>query len=239
MYNKYKFFTILYKLGLVDNETKRKYWGINSILMGLYQKEYWLSIWEDAKGEVDEKQQLRNAAVWYHKNKKAVFAFDNKLYSDEQAVKFGLLKIKYTSETLQTQDSTFKKFAFGDKNNVIGDTKNKEWTITAESKKINGYLCYKAEQNDIIINSVGTFKHQITAWFCPEIPYSFGPLKFGGLPGLILELQTKDGVFGLEKLIFEKNTTIDVESFKQNQIISNQEMSKIIKERREAMKNQE
>lgn len=38
MYNKYKFFTILYKLGLVDNETKRKYWGINSILMGLYQK---------------------------------------------------------------------------------------------------------------------------------------------------------------------------------------------------------
>jgi glycosyltransferase involved in cell wall biosynthesis len=77
MYNKYKFFTILYKLGLVDNETKRKYWGINSILMGLYQKEYWLSIWEDAKGEVDEKQQLRNAAVWYHKNKKAVFARTN------------------------------------------------------------------------------------------------------------------------------------------------------------------
>lgn len=77
MYNKYKFFTILYKLGLVDNQTKRKYWGINSILMGLYQKEYWLSIWEDAKGEVDEKQQLRNAAVWYHKNKKAVFARTN------------------------------------------------------------------------------------------------------------------------------------------------------------------
>lgn len=74
MFNQFKFFTILYKLGLVDNETKRKYWGINSILMGLYQKEYWLSIWEDAKGKVDEKQQLRNAAVWFHKNKKAVFA---------------------------------------------------------------------------------------------------------------------------------------------------------------------
>lgn len=77
MYNKYKFFTILYKLGLVDNETKRKYWGINSILMGLYQKEYWLAIWEDAKGKVDEKQQLRNAAVWFHKNKTATFARTN------------------------------------------------------------------------------------------------------------------------------------------------------------------
>lgn len=77
MYNKYKFFTILYKLGLVDNKTKRKYWSLNSILMGLYQKEYWLSIWQDAKGKVDEKQQLRNAAAWYHKNKKAIFARTN------------------------------------------------------------------------------------------------------------------------------------------------------------------
>lgn len=77
MYNKYKFFTILYKLGLVDNKTKLKYWSLNSILMGLYQKNYWLSIWEDAKGKVDEKQQLRNAAAWYHKNKKAIFARTN------------------------------------------------------------------------------------------------------------------------------------------------------------------
>lgn len=74
MYNKYKFYTILYKLGVVDNQTKEKYWSINSILMGLYDKNYWLAIWEDAAGKVDEKQQLRNSAAWYHKNKKAVFA---------------------------------------------------------------------------------------------------------------------------------------------------------------------
>jgi glycosyltransferase involved in cell wall biosynthesis len=77
MYNKYKFFTILYKLGLADNTTKRKYWALNSILMGLYRKDYWLSIWEDAKGKVDEKQQLRNAAAWYYKNKSVVFARAN------------------------------------------------------------------------------------------------------------------------------------------------------------------
>ncbi len=74
MYNKLKFFTILYKFGLVDNQTKRKYWALNSILMGLYKKEYWLTIWQDAKGKVDEKQQLRNASAWFHKNKTAVFA---------------------------------------------------------------------------------------------------------------------------------------------------------------------
>lgn len=70
MYNKFKFFTILYKLGWVDNQTKRKYWALNSILMGLYRKDYWLYIWKDAQGKVDEKQQLRNAAVWYHRHRK-------------------------------------------------------------------------------------------------------------------------------------------------------------------------
>jgi len=70
MYNKFKFFSILYKLKLFDNEYKRRYWALNSILMGLYQKDYWLHIWKDAQGKVDEKQQLRNAAVWYHRNKK-------------------------------------------------------------------------------------------------------------------------------------------------------------------------
>ena len=54
--NQYKFFTILYKLGKVDHYTQQKYWALNSILMGLYNKKYWLSIWENMHGKVDEKQ---------------------------------------------------------------------------------------------------------------------------------------------------------------------------------------
>ncbi len=69
-YNKYKFFTILYRLGFADNTTKRKYWALNSILMGFWDKNYWLYIWKDAKGKVDEKQQLRNAAVYYRSHQK-------------------------------------------------------------------------------------------------------------------------------------------------------------------------
>ena len=68
-YNKYKFSTILYKLGITNNFTKRKYWALNSILMGFWQKDYWLYVWKDAKGKVDEKQQLRNASDFYRKNK--------------------------------------------------------------------------------------------------------------------------------------------------------------------------
>ena len=69
MFNKLKFFTILYKLGLVDNQTKRKYWILNSILMGIYNKEYWLYMWKDSVNLLDEKIQLRNAGVWFGKHK--------------------------------------------------------------------------------------------------------------------------------------------------------------------------
>ncbi len=70
MFNRFKLFSILFKLGLVDNYTKRKYWALNSILMGLYDKEYWLYMWKDSTTQMNEKIQLKNAAVYYHKNKK-------------------------------------------------------------------------------------------------------------------------------------------------------------------------
>ncbi|WP_297982247.1 glycosyltransferase family 2 protein [uncultured Chryseobacterium sp.] len=63
--NRYKFFTILFKLGLVDNYTQQKYWSLVSILMGLYKKEYWLQTWQKMDGKVDEKRQLINASSYY------------------------------------------------------------------------------------------------------------------------------------------------------------------------------
>lgn len=68
--NKYKLFTILYKLGRVDNFTQNKYWALNSILMGFFDKNYWLAIWQNMHGKVDEKRQLINASVYYknHQN---------------------------------------------------------------------------------------------------------------------------------------------------------------------------
>lgn len=69
-YNHYNFYSLLYKVKLVDNFTRNKYWMLNSILMGLYKKEYWLEIWKGMDGKVDEKKQLINASVFYKKNRK-------------------------------------------------------------------------------------------------------------------------------------------------------------------------
>lgn len=70
------------------------------------------------------------------------------------------------------------------------------WKIGKETKEIMGYTCTKA-----------TASHRgrdWTAWFTNDIPMSRGPLYFGGLPGLIMELSdSKENYYfecnGLEK----------------------------------------
>jgi len=57
-----------------------------------------------------------------------------------------------------------------------------EWEIKQESKQIGNYTCFKAIKKDTIA------KNKIIAWFTPQIPISFGPREFNGLPGLILEV---------------------------------------------------
>lgn len=67
--NRYRLFSVLYKLKIVDNETRQKYWALNSILFGFFEKSYWLKIWSKMDGMVDEKRQLINASVYYKSQK--------------------------------------------------------------------------------------------------------------------------------------------------------------------------
>ncbi len=72
-----------------------------------------------------------------------------------------------------------------------------DWTLTNESKNIDGYKCFKATSP--YFKEDGTKNENpnlmITAWYCPEIPVKLGPLGYGDLPGLIIELQTKMSTF--------------------------------------------
>lgn len=100
------------------------------------------------------------------------------------------------------------------------------WEISNETKKIDGFVCYKATGS---IQS-GNNTKPLIAWFCPDIPYSFGPLGIGGLPGLVLELNTQEATFGLKSLRLDEN--ILVEPFPENsRILTDDEYGEIVKER--------
>ncbi|SKB57866.1 GLPGLI family protein [Parapedobacter luteus] len=83
------------------------------------------------------------------------------------------------------------------------------WKITNESKEIAGYKCFKATRDNLSQNGSGGLRRiPVIAWFCPELPFPFGPLKYGGLPGLILELQTNTTIFGAKSISLGENIAI-------------------------------
>lgn len=67
---KWKIFSIMYRLGIVNSSTMTEYWVMNALLMGLYEKNYWLKLWHSLETKVDEQAQLLNAVDWYRKNKR-------------------------------------------------------------------------------------------------------------------------------------------------------------------------
>lgn len=55
-----------------------------------------------------------------------------------------------------------------------------KWTLINETKNIENFICLKAE--------VDFRGRKWIAWYSKDIPMSYGPWKFSGLPGLILEV---------------------------------------------------
>lgn len=95
---------------------------------------------------------------------------------------------------ISLKDSVYK---FYENNKFIGKyaielEKEAKWTLTKETKKIGNYLCYKAISPFYNYSRWHEDNPQLNviAWFTPQIPVSFGPNGYHGLPGLILELQT-------------------------------------------------
>lgn len=107
-----------------------------------------------------------------------------------------------------TSHDVYSDFANGKQVEIMSDgtlveSKNEDlkWEITSETKEIGGYLCYKAILKIPFINRYGESKvKEVIAYFAPSLPYSFGPKKFYGLPGLILELIENQKTFVVSKI---------------------------------------
>jgi GLPGLI family protein len=77
----------------------------------------------------------------------------------------------------------------------------KEWVLTTENKKIDNYLCYRAEHDMVYERNGKELTTKIIAWYAPLLPYSYGPLGYNNdLPGLILELTEFDRTIYVTKI---------------------------------------
>ncbi|VXB14206.1 conserved hypothetical protein [Flavobacterium sp. 9AF] len=131
--------------------------------------------------------------------------------------------IRDTTETAIIHSVKEKKlYILNQKVNVWEESGSQEWILEEEVKEIGSLLCSKA-----------TCKFRgrnYTAWYAPAIPLPYGPWKFNGLPGLIIELydHNKDVYFSMLQLKIPFNQ--EIEGLKGNENFITRKELKIIDE---------
>ena len=149
-----------------------------------------------------DKVEFFTEIVNYAKEEQFVLSFNNTKSSFIRNVKLNNdsdyeSKIKdiargtYTSSSDVYIDIFHKLEVYRESDGTLVENKNDtiKWEVSADSKKIANYLCYKAVKNIPFVSRRGGLKiREVLAWFAPSLPYNYGPKNFYGLPGLILEL---------------------------------------------------
>ena len=86
-----------------------------------------------------------------------------------------------------------------------------EWELQNETKIVSGYRVKKAIGETTMRKGAEERVHTIEAWYAPDIPLSFGPLGFAGLPGLIIELKLGHECYYLSEITIKSEEEIMVE----------------------------
>lgn len=153
------------------------------------------------------KGNIREGVLLYDKvnNESVYIDFLSKKKTQAEIVQFtneevSRFNIDETSTIISASTSTDDRYFF--KNNseisyfqtylgtpflIEDNTFEFNWVLLNEKKKIGNWLAYKA-----LVNFRG---REWIIWYTPDIPISFGPWKFEGLPGLIIEAQEANGDF--------------------------------------------
>ncbi len=100
-----------------------------------------------------------------------------------------------------------------------------EWELVPETKEILEMTCTKA-----VLKS----DTDIVAWFAPEIPVSFGPLGYYGLPGLIVELETPYNQYVLHEINLHRDA-LQIEAPRKGKETSREEFNALRKKKQEEL----
>ena len=112
---------------------------------------------------------------------------------------------------------------------LINDTLgNKGWKLQKETKNIGEYVCFKAvlpteEGGEPAENN----EKETVAWYTPQIPLGFGPMGYGGLPGLILELKAGDVTYLCNQIVLNSKKGMDISVPTGGKEVSKEEFERI------------
>lgn len=130
------------------------------------------------------------------------------------------------SNTSYIRDRIFMSYT-----NYSRENSTPTWNLLNEKKQIGKYLCQKASTNfsgrDWIV------------WFTAELPYSFGPWKLHGLPGLIVEASDSENKYSfvLKSVQIPENPVYSQIYFLKNENKISKTYAEFIDEKRKKYEN--
>lgn len=142
-------------------------------------------------------------------------------------------KKKKYYKNLKSDKVVFATSMGGENLLITGKTNQIKWKLTNKSKIIGKNTCYKAvliEGNKLLGFNQNLI---IEAWYTPEIPLSFGPLHFEGLPGLILELSLGPKTYYASSINY--NTNNEIKELVDGKVITRERYSSILEKFAEEM----
>ena len=106
-------------------------------------------------------------------------------------------------------------------------------------------LVYEREEESIEINMIDgevkeekvTKKRTIVAWYTPDVPVSNGPNNYGGLPGLILEVNDGDLTIVCSEIILNPKEIKEINEPTKGKIVTRKKFGEIAEEKTKEMMN--
>ncbi|MGO3689952.1 MAG: GLPGLI family protein [Psychroflexus halocasei] len=139
------------------------------------------------------------------------FKYKLEIDSDNQTSHFSVIE-KMSVNNQERFDNQLKGFLYGrfphftslKKDSIFNDVNYRgqnyfirlanpyyNWELKNETKTIDGFKCYLATSEFIEKDALFTFdnnkKEVLHAWYAPELPSGYGPSRFTGLPGMVLQ----------------------------------------------------
>ena len=161
---------------------------------------------------------------------------------------------------VKDKNSIVEDDIFGKEFLVVEPIVKPEWKLIDETKKIGDYNCFKAE---LLIpvsekqkkdyeeflkkeeKKPALFKMEkpedkvVTAWYSPEIPVSFGPDNYWGLPGLILEVNDGENMLLCSKVVLSNKENTKIKAPTTGEKITQKKFDEILKKKTESMANED
>lgn len=175
------------------------------------------------------------------------------------------VKVAFSGEgkkylNLKDKNSIEEGDIFGKDFLIVEPLEKPDWKLVNETKKIGDYNCFKAQLTVQVTEKQrkdyeeflkkeeikpALFKMEepkdktIIAWYTPEIPVSFGPNNYWGLPGLILEINEEEAIILCSKVTLSNKEKSKIKAPNTGDKVTQKKFDEIQKKKTDSMKNED